>query len=52
MDGFFLVAGLNERREYPYNFYVAGTDSCQGDSGGPVYRWIDGVPTLIALVAR
>jgi len=44
--------GLNERREYPYNFYVAGTDSCQGDSGGPVYRWIDGVPTLIALVAR
>jgi len=44
--------GLNEDEKYPFSFYVAGTDSCNGDSGGPVYRWIDRVPTLIAIVAR
>jgi len=44
--------GLNANGDYPYDYYIAGTDSCNGDSGGGVYRWLDGVPTLIAVVAR
>jgi len=44
--------GLNDDGNYPYEYYISGTDSCNGDSGGPVYRWVDGVPTLIAVVAR
>jgi len=44
--------GLNEKGDYPYQYYIAGTDSCQGDSGGGVYRWINNVPTLLAVVAR
>jgi len=44
--------GLNANGNYTYDYYVAGTDSCNGDSGGPVYRWINGVPTLVAVVTR
>lgn len=47
-----LSTGLNDDGNYPYEYYISGTDSCNGDSGGPVYRWVDGVPTLIAVVAR
>jgi len=44
--------GLNEDGSYKYNYYVSGTDSCNGDSGGALYRWIEGVPTMIAVVSR
>ena len=38
--------------EYPFDYYVSGTDSCSGDSGGGLYTWKDGVPTLIGVVSR
>ena len=43
---------MNKDGKYSFDYYIAGTDSCAGDSGGPVYRWINGVPTLVAIVAR
>ncbi|XP_023338064.1 uncharacterized protein LOC111708804 [Eurytemora carolleeae] len=44
--------GLNDDGKYPYSYYISGSDSCNGDSGGPVYRWINGVPILVAVVSR
>jgi len=38
--------------EYPYNYYISGTDSCSGDSGGGLYTWRDGIPTLLGVVSR
>ena len=28
--------GLNKNGDYPYDFYVGGSDACSGDSGGPL----------------
>lgn len=41
--------GLNKDGNYPYDFYVGGTDACNGDSGGGLYTWKSGAkgPTLI-----
>ena len=39
-------------KEYPYDYYIGGTDSCSGDSGGGLYTWINGVPTLLGVVSR
>jgi hypothetical protein len=44
--------GLNDNGEYPFPYFVSGTDSCKGDSGGPAYMWKDGKPVLFGVVSR
>ena len=46
--------GLNETWEgnYPYDYYLGGTDTCGGDSGGGLYYWKNGIPTLLGVVSR
>ena len=41
--------GINKNGDYPYDFYVGGSDACSGDSGGGLYTWRPGdkFPTLI-----
>ena len=46
------ISGLNDNGEYPFPYYVSGTDSCKGDSGGPAYMWVDGKPILFGVVSR
>ena len=38
--------------EYPFSYYISGTDSCSGDSGGGLYAWRNGKPTLLGIVSR
>ena len=38
--------------QYPYDYYVSGTDSCNGDSGGGLYTWVNEKPILLGIVSR
>ena len=40
------------RSQYPYDYYVSGTDSCNGDSGGGLYAWVNEKPILLGIVSR
>jgi len=47
--------GLNDNGDYPFNYYVSGSDTCSGDSGGGAYFWRQSdskTPVLIAIVSR
>ena len=46
--------GMNDKGNYPYDYYVSGSDSCHGDSGGGAYYWEKGSdkPKLIGIVSR
>ena len=48
------MMGLSGPRgsEYPFSYYIYGTDSCSGDSGGGLYTWRDGKPTLLGVISR
>ena len=47
--------GLNDKGDYPFDYYVSGSDTCSGDSGGGAYQWKhgdDNTPVLIAITSR
>ena len=47
--------GMNDKGNYPFDYYVSGSDSCNGDSGGGAYFWKkkgSDQPTLIGIVSR
>jgi len=60
-DGKFVYTGNNTNQfglhekwggNYPYDYYLGGTDSCRGDSGGGLYYWKNDKPTLLGVVSR
>merc|ERR1740131_253678 len=37
-----IAADISIPKDYPYKWFLGGSDACQGDSGGPMWRNVKG----------
>jgi len=54
VTNYFGLSKNEKKKDYPYDYYVSGSDSCNGDSGGGAYHWPNNsdTPVLLGITSR